>query len=89
MKCEYCKDPEKAVTIFRKTAGKQHRVQAIFDASSAETCVTFSVVRLAGARTGRPRQFCTGFAVNYCPWCGRKLRTEDTSIEPVIKQEEK
>jgi len=80
-KCSYCGDPANAVTIFRKTAGEHHRVQAIMDASPDEASVTFAVVRLPGSRTGRMRQYFTGFNINYCPMCGRKLRREDTIIK--------
>ena len=80
-KCSYCSDPANAVTIFRKTAGEHHKVQAIMDASEDEASVTFAVVRLPGSRTGRMRQYFVGFNINYCPMCGRKLRREDTIIK--------
>ena len=84
--CKYCQDPEKrAVTIFRQRAGEKHKVQAILDASPDTAGVTFNVLRLAGSATGRTRQYLTGFAVNYCPFCGRKLRDD----EHFIKEEEK
>ena len=79
-KCEYCRDPEKAVTIFRQNAGNSHKVQAIMDCSPTEASVTFAVIRMPKGM-GRPRQFLTGFGINYCPLCGRRLRTKDTTIQ--------
>jgi hypothetical protein len=80
-KCSYCKDPETPVTLYRKTS-RQHRVQAVMDASPEHAQVTFAVVRLSGSSTKMARlQSASGFAINYCPICGRKLRREDTIIK--------
>ena len=81
MDCEYCKDPEKAVTILSRALGDQHRVQIIMDASPADAGVAFALVRLPGARTGRARRCVVGFNINYCPMCGRQLRPDDKLIK--------
>ena len=81
MDCEYCKDPEQAVTILSRTLGEQHRVQVIMDASPADAGVAFVLVRQPGARTGRARRFAVGFNINHCPMCGRQLRPENKLIK--------